>query len=259
MDGELQGLSPALKAAGQSPRFLRSMDQWHAIFTKMAVLLVGCEQMTHAMVAAHRDNICRMVTRAKFESVPVHTVILYEDLARRSWAQRSQRKDDSLCIKIECGQLVKQLWEAANQRIAQVLSNVNLEQFPPRPPGHAPGLSPAQSLSDQTQAAEQMRRQAQAAGDRLAAQQAQLMDQQKYMLGAIDPGNFRGDSSNKGGGKGKNGGGKGGAKNGNGGQMSKRKIKSAAYVSWVRDVKSKKQGDWSGSWSGGGSKAQSWT
>ena len=90
-------------------------------------------------------------------------------------------------------------------------------------------------------------RSAQQAGDRLAAQQAHLMEQQRYMMNAVDQGNFRGDSSK--GGKGKGGKNHGGANNGG---LSKRKIKSNAYVSWIREVKQKKSGDWSSGWGGKG-------
>ena len=178
--------------------------------------------MTQAQVADYRDTMCRLYEVCRTEGLSIHTPILYDELLRREWYRRSSRRDESFDFGKECKETVERIWVSAKQTIQRTLVACGVESGGSK--GAASGGSSAHpGLTAAVSEAEQLRRQAQAAGDKLAHQQAKFLEQQKDMLNALNDGQYRSDTGANANGKGKSKG-KGKKRKGdnNGGNWSKK-------------------------------------
>ena len=92
----LSQLSQALQRATASPRFFRTIAQWSAAFQRFTVVAVATGQWTWAMVSCHIDTIMSIAEQERLSAGSALTAVLYDDLIRKSWATRSQRRDPSL-------------------------------------------------------------------------------------------------------------------------------------------------------------------
>lgn len=225
-ENKLTELSKALKAATGKPKFLRSHNHWHAVFGRFCLAAVGSGQWSHTDTYNYRDQFINCCEKARIEGLSMFIPLLYDIMHRMNIAKRWRRNDQTLDITMELKEMDKQTWEAAKQRIAQVLHACDVTE------SSTPGVasSPAAHMGAHTSAVEEFRKQAQEAGDALARQNQQFLQQQQEVLRQMQNGNWRGDTSGNTWSKGNSG--KGGGK-----PLSKKQQKSQQYVSWIRSVK----------------------
>ncbi len=91
----LTALTQALKVASPQPRFFRNMQQWLAAFLKYAAAAVATEQVTWTFILTHLGTVLKLAEDEKLNQGPF-LAILYDDLARRTWAHRALRRDPDL-------------------------------------------------------------------------------------------------------------------------------------------------------------------
>ena len=115
--GSLSDLSKALKGATASPRFFRNVQQWVAAFVRYATTAVATGQMTWPVVFGHLD----VVLQEKIKGRAAYLAFLYDDLVRRQWARRAEKRDPSLDILAESQKVDKDMLELARQRVSSWL------------------------------------------------------------------------------------------------------------------------------------------
>ena len=120
--GHIEMFNRALKAVSEKPKFFRNMQQWHAAYSKYAIVAVCTKQMTQAQVSNHRDNICQLCEICRVEGWSPLTPVLYDDMVRKEWHRRASRRDESFKFGEECKVTVDRIWAATKQRILTVLN-----------------------------------------------------------------------------------------------------------------------------------------
>jgi hypothetical protein len=198
--GHIEMFNRALKAVSEKPKFFRNMQQWHAAYSKYAIVAVCTKQMTQAQVSNHRDNICQLCEICRVEGWSPLTPVLYDDMVRKEWHRRASRRDESFKFGEECKVTVDRIWAATKQRILTVLNACGV---PTKDRPSTGGAAPHPGLSAEMSQAEHFRRQAQSAGDKLAQQQTKFLDQLRDMVQAINNGEYRSDTGANLNGKGK--------------------------------------------------------
>ena len=180
----LGALGAALKAATQTPKFFRSLAQWTAVFTRYAVVAVSMNQLTWDAVMAHLDVVMKISEEAKAVGDSMYLAILYDDLQRKSVADRASKRDPGLDLKTEFTEVNKQVHALAKSRINQVLISVGMHENP-----SSRGSQPAESdavaiesvLAKQQAAAEAVTRRAEQAVRQMSKQQED-MERRKVVL-----------------------------------------------------------------------------
>lgn len=211
----LGALGSALKAATQTPRFFRSLAQWHAVFLRYAAVAVSSGQLTWSGVVAHVDCVMRMAEEARIAGKSQFVAILYDDLVRRSLAERAAKRDPLLNIETALTKTNKEVSGLAESRLGQVLAAAGMASGAS---GHAPrgvdaALTSAESvMAKQSAAADALTRKA-AQAVRNMAQQQESMEHRRLALEADGRGDLAGVAGGASTGQ---GGHQGGAKGGNG-------------------------------------------
>ncbi|CAK9045136.1 unnamed protein product [Durusdinium trenchii] len=176
--GSLSDLSKALKGATATPRFFRNVQQWVAAFVRYATTAVATGQMTWPVVFGHLDVILQICEQEKIKGRAPYLAFLYDDLLRRQWARRADKRDPSLDIAMESQKIDKDILELARQRLSQVLQEVGIQDDVSQQMPSAATSSTTSSSADvarQLAAAEQAQKRADAASKKLSEVQAQLL------------------------------------------------------------------------------------
>jgi hypothetical protein len=228
--GYVETFGSAPKAAVSKPRFIRHMQQWQAIYTKYSVAAICCGQLTASQAMNHRDTISRLHAQCQAEGLNLLTAVLYDELVRREWHERALQKDATLDINNECKHVSPRTWSAAKSMIQDVLEacgilsdgqrGVQATQIYTVPPGElqlqareARACLDRHILHKKTQEEIQQPHNQKETRMQYAAQHA------NEIKGAL---NRMADGSSKG--------------------NSKRRVKSRAYIDWVRSVKKDNKG-----------------
>ena len=195
-------LGQALKRATQQPKFFRSLAQWTAAFNRYALVAVTLGHLSWPMVLSHVDVIMRMAEDCRMQNVSPYIAILYDDLLRKSIAQRAQRKDPDLKMDEIFKSCVKEIREAAQQRLSHVLAAAGLTMrgSSAQLPQSEQAVAADGALAKQAASAEALQRRAEAAARSMATQQEELNRRQAAMRNTKGGDN----SAHDGGGKGNN-------------------------------------------------------
>lgn len=216
---QLAALGRVLKAAICKPRFLRSIDQWHASFPGVAPVAVCTGQWSQVDVQSYRDQFNQFVVKAKVEGVSPFVPLLHDILHRTNLVRHWRRADSSLDISFELRTADKATWDAAKDRIGMFLQQVEVDTNGSTAVTSSSGAGT--HMGSMQVATEEFREQAQEAGQALARQQQEFIKQQNdFMRQFQQP--WKPDICTTGG---KSGG------------KPKKKQKQAAYVAWARGVK----------------------
>ena len=248
----LGALGSALKAATQTPRFFRSIAQWNAVFLRYAVAAVSSGQLTWSAVVAHVDGVMRMAEEARVAGKSQFVAILYDDLLRRSLAERAAKKDPLLNIETALTQINKEVLGLAESRLGQVMAAAGMNVGAGASNGAARGTEAALNsvesvMAKQSAAADALSRKA-AQAVRHMAQQQETMERRRFALEADDHGGRGGAGGGANlGQSGVHGGGKGGS-----GATSKKHLKTKQF--W----EDKKRANKGGKGGGKGGKAKPW-
>ena len=207
----LGSLGSALKAATQIPRFFRSISQWVAAFMRYAPVAVSLGHAKLIDLFVHVDVVLKLAEDARARGHTPYVAILYDDLVRRSWAQRTLQKDPDLDLSKECCKVNKAVLECATSRINQVLDSAGLLRSGGAQHGDMVGLeshtlqdAAASALAKQTSAADIAQKQLESAKRALTAQQAEFSRRQAAVTQQARPfdgngkGNAKGDHVPKG-------------------------------------------------------------
>ncbi|CAE7673108.1 YRB2 [Symbiodinium necroappetens] len=125
--GNLGDLTRVLKSATSTTRFFRSVPQWTAAFWRWAVAAISAQHITLAQVLAHQDVVLSICEQERLRSRPPYAGFLYDEMARRQWARRAEKKDPSFDLTAETQKVDKDLKEVVMQRLGTVLRLAELE------------------------------------------------------------------------------------------------------------------------------------
>lgn len=225
-------LSRLFKQATDNPRYFRSWEQHQGAFLKMIIVLVSTEMLPWSTVMTYWGTLLKLAEEERGEGghVSRFLTILYDDLQRKSWSHRSERKDPGLDIAVEAQKPQRTILEAARQRLGPVLKAANLQNRSPTQTSL--GSSPESLLYSTTAAAESMRKRADDARVALERQQKLFEGKQLEILGAQGSGSDTTKGGGKGNKKGKH----------NGGNMSKQQIKAKAYFEKCKQWRQQQNG-----------------
>ena len=173
----LRQLGQALKSATDSPRFLRSMGQFTACFTKYAYVAVAMGQLSWMQVALHLGVVSQLAERERAKGNPPHAAILYDELLRRQIASRVSR-NEVVDLTVVLSSVDKELWDTVQQRLGSVLQAAGLKPSSGTPSGAAPSSGPDVSAqhTQQMEAARKAQESMTKAAENLAAQQRNILD-----------------------------------------------------------------------------------
>ena len=233
-------LGEALKAATSSPRFFRSLNQWHASFQRYGIAAVATAHLTVVQVACHSNVILKIGEEEFAAGRDPLLAVLYDELCRRQWARRAEANDPQLDIQKECQKVDEQTLDTARTRFAQVKGR----SFPgslSSAAGYSQMEAGAAAQSKALTNIEQLQERSQKAANLLQAQAASMEARFKALqqsgLRQLPPAPPEVPGKGKGGGKGK------------GDEYSERPLNSKERRSklWVQNLKDK--GKWKGKWS----------
>ena len=217
-------LGQALKRATQQPKFFRSLAQWTAAFNRYALVAVTLGHLSWPMVLSHVDVIMRMAEDCRMQNVSPYVAILYDDLLRKSIAQRAQRKDPDLKMDEIFKSCVKEIREAAQQRLSHVLAAAGLTMrgsSAQLPQSEQTTVAADGALAKQAASAEALQRRAEAAARSMATQQEELNRRQAAMRNTKGGDNSAHDVGGK-------------------GAFSKKQEKSQRFFNKLNDQKAKR-------------------
>ena len=170
--GSLGDLTRALKGATATPRFFRSVSQWTAAFWRWAVAAVAAQHITMPQVIAHQDVVLQICEQERLRSRPPYAGFLYDEMARKQWARRTEKKDPSFNLDAETQKLDKDLRELVTQRLGAVMRITEVEGSVPS----SAGSTIDERLSQQLAAAEAAQKKAAAVTKSLTAAQRNIID-----------------------------------------------------------------------------------
>ena len=116
--GTIQQLHQAFKKATSRPRFFRSISQWLPCFHKYGIAATATGHLTMAAIMGHVHSVCRVELdkRSNAKHSTVHA-LLYDELRRRDWARRAERKDPTLNIDKEAWVIDDEILKAVGTRM----------------------------------------------------------------------------------------------------------------------------------------------
>lgn len=80
-----------------------------------------------AQASAHQDVILQLAEQERLKSKPPYAAFLYDEMARRQWARRAEKRDPTCDLKSESHKIDKDLLEVVQQRLASVLQQAGIE------------------------------------------------------------------------------------------------------------------------------------
>ena len=161
--GNLGQLGSALRALTTAPRFFRNIGQWVTAFMRSAVAAVATKQVTWCFVNVHMQ----VVLRVNIEESTV-VAIIYDELARKTWARKAAKGDTSLNIFDDASKKDPQLVELAKSKVKLVTKAAGLQQGQENSGGSQPSFGAAEaSLSKQVAMAQKVQKDADMAVSRL--------------------------------------------------------------------------------------------
>ena len=155
--------------AGSSPQgsyrvaaFFRSLSQWSPAFHRYLVAAGACRQLFLGSGMAHMSCVYQV---AEVYPEGPHLDILYDELLRRSWAQRAEHGDPSRNITVECQTVQQDTVALAQSRLAPTLTASGVWTAHGQRGGSAQGSASAvaadAALTQQAAAADALSRRAQ--------------------------------------------------------------------------------------------------
>jgi hypothetical protein len=124
LTGTIGALSTALRQATASPRFFRSLNQWTASFMRYAIVAEALGQVKRVWVLNHLLLIQRIAEEQRIaDDGNPYLALVYDEMRRKSWAHRAERRDSSLDLLKESALKDEHIFQAAKQRLVQVLSS----------------------------------------------------------------------------------------------------------------------------------------
>ena len=109
----LGALDRAFKGALEKPRYFRSMVQWSAVWNRYTPVAVAMEQLTWPQACLIWIKCFHWQRRNVFLVIVRQWCSWYDDLLRKSVANRAEWNDKSLDLAVVCGERDKQILEAA--------------------------------------------------------------------------------------------------------------------------------------------------
>jgi hypothetical protein len=187
-------LGAALRAVTQTPRFFRSLTQWSAAFLRYAVVAVALKHMSLPAVLSYMNVIYQIAESERAAGNSPYLAILYDDLLRRDFQRRAERRDPTFDLLEAVQRIDKQILQAARTRLSSVLSAAGLQHG--RNVGGASGptgssssqLSAESMLAQHSATAQAIQKKAEQASRALAAQQRELESKQLAMRDATKGG-----------------------------------------------------------------------
>ena len=120
---------------------------------------------------------------------PPYEAFLYDDLQRRQWSRRAEKRDPGLAIAVECRLVDKVLMETVESRLSTVLTAAGMSGYgsqgaPTSPPKTSEkDREAATLLQKQISAAQEIQKKTSEAGQRMAREQQSMLDRAKAMMG----------------------------------------------------------------------------
>ena len=167
----------AFREALGKPGYFPSMVQWTAVWNRYAPAAVAMGQLTWPQALAHRDQMYKLAEEERYCGNSPAVVFVYDELLRKSVANRAEWHDKSLDLAVVFGERDKQILEAARTRILQTSKGRNSS-------GSNPPLVSANDRANEAAEAERIVSRASQAAKELAKQQAQLEASMKAMSAA---------------------------------------------------------------------------
>jgi len=234
----LTQLSQALKGAVGGPRFFRTLAQWVAAFQRYATTAVATGQLNWTLVSCHIDVVMSVAEQVR-PLTPL-TAILYDDMVRKNWAYRAERRDPSLKLCEVMSVIDKTVLEAAKQRIEATLKAAGVTE--PLELSSGPG---GRAIEAATESAALKNQAALEALNRRSAEQTKALQKAQESLGR-QRSNFRGDGGAD------SSGGKGGGSD-SGGYGSGKKRRAQAFFEKSKAARKQNSKGWGkgGRWQGG--------
>ena len=84
----VEALGAALRAASSTARSFKSFPQWLAAYTRYGAAAIACDNITVCMFLAYQSVIARIAEDQRVRGKPIHLAFIYDELFRRSIAQR---------------------------------------------------------------------------------------------------------------------------------------------------------------------------
>ena len=173
----LGALGQALKAATSTPRFFRSLAQWVAVFSRYVVAAVAMGQLSWPAVVGHIDVVTRVSEESRLGGDSAFLALLYDDLLRRSFADRALKRDPALNIETEIVTTNKEILELAKSRLKHTVEFAGIPDKAPQSHGYQPSNlcnSTDSVLAKQAAAADALTRKAENAVRHMVQQQEGL-------------------------------------------------------------------------------------
>ena len=114
-----------VKAASGRP-FFRSISHWVVMLWRWAIPAIGCNAWSLKAHLAYVDKIVHLSVKESMKSnMGMHISMLYDELERQEWMERTRKGDNSLDslqkLEIEAGKIDERLLEAAKTKLPGVL------------------------------------------------------------------------------------------------------------------------------------------
>ncbi|CAE8721829.1 unnamed protein product, partial [Polarella glacialis] len=128
-EAKLQGRTPflyieltSLRCATDNTRFSRSVSQWTSTFLRYATVAVGFGHLSWPQIISHVDVIMQPAEAELTKGRPAYAAFVYDDLVRKQFALRAEKKDPNLDIGNQIQTVNKELFEQVRQQLESVLT-----------------------------------------------------------------------------------------------------------------------------------------
>ena len=188
--------------------------------------------MSWSMVIGHIDVVMRVSEETRAAGSNTFVAILYDELLRKSFAERAAKRDPALDLEAEFVKINKKVLRLAESRLAQVLaasgitSDIGASRRP-AVPAEALATSTESVLAKQSAAADALTRKAEQTVRHMSQQQESMERRRSALESDGKPFGF-------------NGGGQGGSNGGQGGGNAAKKDRVRKW--WIKPGKGRKGG-----------------
>ena len=173
----LQELGRALKSATASTRFFRSVSQWNGAFKRYAVVAVAAKQLSWPDVLSHADIVMQLAEQERLKGRPPYLAFVYEEIVRKSFARRAEKRDPDLKISQEIQRVDKDILDIARHRLTDVLKDAGMDGHSEASVSSAKmSMTTEALLNKHTAATEAARRQTEQVPKQLLETQQMILD-----------------------------------------------------------------------------------
>ena len=125
----LQELGRALKVCTASTRFFRFVSQWNGAFMPYAIVAVAAKQLSWPDVLSRADIVMQLAEQECLKGRPPYLAFVYEEIVRKSFARRDEKRDADLKISQEIQRVDKDILGTARHRLTDVLKDTAMDGY----------------------------------------------------------------------------------------------------------------------------------